>query len=104
MDVIYRYLDIVCKNTSGEEIKLYSEDYDEGIDEIKIRTSIRNENLNRGWIGDLTYSTEKAYDIDTTKEVENVAKSTYNDVLLASITVYNMDEGHITWEYRFLKK
>ena len=104
MDVIYRYLDIVCKNALGEEVKLYSEDYDECIDEIKIRTSIRNENLNRGWIGDLTYSTEKAYDIETTKEVENIAKSTYNDVLLASITVYNMDEGHITWEYRFLKK
>ena len=104
MDVIYRYLDIVCKNALSGEIKLYSEDYDESIDEIKIRTSIRNENLNRGWIGDLTYSTEKAYDIESAKEIENVAKSTYNDALLASITVYNMDMGHITWEYRFLKK
>ena len=103
MKVVYRYLDVVCKNTSGE-VKIYSEDYDESIDEIRIRTGIRNDQLERGWIGDLTYSTRKAYEIECGNETENVAQSTYNDVLLASITVCNVDEGVVIWEYRFLKK
>jgi hypothetical protein len=97
-------LDVICKGASGEEVKIYSEDYDESIDEIKIRTSIRNENLNRGWIGDLTYSTVSAYNLESCKELENVAKSTYNDVLLVNIIPWKIDEGVITWEYRFLKK
>jgi hypothetical protein len=104
MNIVYRYLDIVCRSASGEEIKLYADDYDECIDEIKIRTSVCNKNLNRGWIGDLTYSTKSAYDIESYTDVENVAQSTYHDVLLAHVTPYNMDEGVITWEYRFLKK
>ena len=104
MNVAYRYLDVVCKNTSGEEVKIYSEDYYESIDEIRIRAAIRNDQLNRGWIGDLTYSTVKAYDIESGAEVETVAQSTYTDVLLASITVCDVDDGHITWEYKFLKK
>ena len=41
MNVIYKYLDIICKDSSGEEIKIYSYDYDESIDEIKVRTNIR---------------------------------------------------------------
>lgn len=104
MNVVYRYLDVVCKSVSGEEVKFYAEDYDESIDEIKIRTSIRNDQLDRGWIGDLTYSTVHSYDVESGTEIENVAQSTYNDVLLASIIPWTIDEGVITWEYRFLKK
>lgn len=103
MNIIYRHLDIVCKNVS-EEVKLYATDYTEYIDEIKIRTDIRDDKLNRGWIGDLTYSTKVAYSHETGTEIENVAQSIYTEVLLASITVCSMDEGIITWEYRFLKK
>lgn len=104
MNTVYRYLDVVCKSESGEEIKIYSEDYDEYIDEIKISTCVRNSQLERGWIGDLTYSTMRAYDTQSGHEIESVAQSTYHDVLLASVTVYNTDDGHITWQYRFLKK
>lgn len=103
MNIVYRYLDIVCKNALGE-IEIYAEDYDECIDEIKIRTDIRDDGLSRGWIGDLTYSTRKAYSVESGTEIENVAKSTYNDVLLANITLYSTRDGVITWEYRFLKK
>ncbi len=104
MNVVYRYLDIVCKSASGEEVKIYSDDYDECIDEIKIITSVRSSQLDRGWIGDLTYSTVRAYDAQSGHEVEVVAQSTYHDVLLTNINVYNVDDGHITWQYRFLKK
>ena len=103
MNVAYRYLDIVCKNAS-EEVKIYASDYDECIDEIKIRTDIRDDRLNRGWIGDLTYSTRVAHSYDSFTEIDSVAQSTYTEVLLASVTVYSMDDGIITWEYRFLKK
>ena len=104
MNVVHRYLDVVCKNALGEEIKIYSEDYYESIDEIRVKTKIRNDQLNRGWMGDLTYSTVKAYGVESYGEIESVAQSTYNDVLLASVTVCDVDDGHITWEYRFLKK
>lgn len=103
MNVIYRHLDIVCKDELGE-IEIYAEDYDECIDEIKIRTDIRNDRLNRGWMGDLTYSTKKAYSLESGTAIENIAKSTYNDVLLASVTLYSAADRAITWEYRFLKK
>lgn len=103
MNVIYRYLDIVCKNESSE-VKIYSEDFDECMDEIKIRSTVRDDQLNRGWIGDLMYITKKAYDFESGREIENIAQSTYNDVLLAGVTAYSTDMGVITWEYRFLKK
>ncbi len=104
MNIVYRYLDIVCKNSSSEEIKMYSCDYDESIDEIKIRTEFRNTKLERGWIGDLSYTTVRAIEVDSANDVENVVKSEYKDVLLASVIPWTMDEGVITWEYRFLKK
>ena len=104
MNVVHRYLDVTLKCTSSEEIKIYACDYDECIDEIKIRTDIRNTQLDRGWMGDLTYVTVQALELETGKETENVAKSEYKDVLLASIIPWTMEDGVITWEYRFLKK
>lgn len=103
MNTIYRYLDITCKNESSE-VEIRSEDFNECMDEITIRTYMRNDQLNRGWVGDLTYTTKVAYSGETGEEIENVARSTYHDILLASITVHNTDEGVIHWEYRFLKK
>lgn len=103
MKVIDEDLDITCKNELCE-VKVYSNDYDESTDEIRIRTNVRDDQLNRGWIGDLTYSTRKSYDVESCHQVENIAKATYNDVLLASVTVYGINDGVITWEYRFLKK
>lgn len=103
MKIIDEYLDVICKNELVE-IQIYAEDYDESTDEIRIRTSIRDDQLNRGWIGDLTYSSRKAYNIESGHQVENIAQSTHNDVLLASVTVYGINDRTITWEYRFLKK
>lgn len=103
MNVVYSYLDIVCRSASGEEVKFYAEDYYESIDEIRIRTGARNDQLNRGWMGDLMYSARHAHDIEFGTEVESLAQATYKDVLLASITVCNVDE-YVVWEYRFLKK
>lgn len=104
MNTVHRYLDVICKDASGEEVKIYSEDYEEFLDEIKVRTKMRHDKLDRGWIGDLTYATVKAYEVESGTETEAVATSTYNDVLLANVTVYDTDDGMIIWEYRFLKK
>ncbi len=103
MNIIYEQLDVVCKNASGE-IRIYAEDYDESTDEIRIRSMIRNDQLDRGWIGDLTYSTGKAYDIESAHKIDNVVRATYNDVLLANVIAYSINDRAITWEYRFLKK
>ena len=104
MEIVHRYLNIVCRSTAGEEISLRSVDYDECIDEIKIRTYILNDKLNRGWIGDLTYTTERAYSCEFGEEIEYISTSEYKDVLLASVVPSTRDDGVITWEYRFLKK
>ena len=63
-------------------------------------------------MGNLEYSTHKAteykigeYDYDYPKAVDSVVSGKYEDVLLRSVNVWNMDEnGEITWEYTFLKK
>ena len=104
MKVVDRYLNIVCKDALNEEVQLDYCDYDETIDEIKIRTNFRNTSLYRGWVGDLAYNTIVAYEYDSIERTEDTAKSEYKDVLLASITPCAMDDGIITWEYRFLKK
>ena len=104
MNTVYRYLDITCKDASGRDVYFYTCDYDENIDEINIRSHARSFVLQRGWIGDLTYTTAKAMDLESGKDVEEVVKSEYKDVLLAKITPWSMDDGVITWEYKFLKK
>lgn len=104
MTVVDRYLHIICKDASGEEIEINSCDYDEAIDEIKIRTQFRNTLLCRGWMGDLTYKVIVSHDADSCEILKETVQSTYADVLLASIIPYTMDQGVITWEYRFLKK
>lgn len=104
MTVVDRYLNIICKDVSNEEIELRAWDYDETIDEIKIRTSLRNTLLYRGWIGDLTYKVIISHDVDSGENLKDTAQSTYKDVLLASIIPWKVDDDFITWEYRFLKK
>ena len=103
MNVVYEGLDVICKNAFGE-VKIYAGDYDESTDEIRIRSGIRNDQLNRGWIGDLICSTKKAYNFESWDKIDDVEMTTYNDVLLASVTVYSISDRVITWEYRFLKK
>lgn len=103
MNVVDKFLNIICKNESVE-VSISAEDYNIYSDEITIRSIIRYGELTRGWIGDLTCSTIKTY-AQQGNEVDNVFRETYHEVLLASVTPDHSDDcGYVSWNYRFLKK
>ncbi len=104
MNTIYENLNVICRDESNTYKILECSGYDESIDEIKIRTVVKNNELKRGWIGDLSYSTGKSIDILTADYVDFVVEDTYQDVLLRSVNIWTIDDGIITWEYTFLKK
>lgn len=103
MNTIHRGLDITCKD-STKMYNLMCSDYDESIDEVKIRTCIKENELCRGWIGDLRYKTRNSREIVTGDDTEFIAEDTYKDVLLKSVKIWSTDDGIVTWEYTFLKK
>lgn len=106
MKVAYDNLPCVHLKRNNKEYDLYMQYYDEVCDEIRIRTSIRETELCRGWIGDLFYKTANGFDIVSCEKAEcTEAYNGYTDVLLANIQIYSAEPGEpIIWEYRFLKK
>lgn len=100
---IHEGIDIVCKDENNS-FKLMCYGYDESVDEIKVRTLIKESELKRGWIGDLQYSTYKSLNPLNGKEFEEKAKEKYKDVLLTNVKIWSMDDNVIIWEYTFLKK
>lgn len=103
MNTIHEGLNVICK-TSDKAYELICASYDENLDEIKVRTVVKESELQRGWIGDLYYSTNRSIDIKTCENTEFVAENTYKDALLARVNIWDVDDGVITWEYTFLKK
>lgn len=76
----------------------------ETMDEIEITTSVYNDALKRGWIGDLSFQTYRTVDLANCQDTKPIRDS-HNDVLLASVRVWDVDpEGGVIWKYRFLKK
>lgn len=101
--IIHNGLTIFCKDENNiYEIK-ECVGYDENIDEIKIRTMVKNTELKRGWTGDLSYKTYDNIDLFDNYN-DSFAEDTYKDVLLRSVNIWSMEDGFITWEYTFLKK
>ena len=106
MKVAYSNLPCVTlKDKSGKTFDIWMNSYNEIGDEIWIRTAFREAEVNRGWLGDLSYQTACGYGTDG-KEVEGTeVADTYTDVLLASISVYEAEpNAPIIFEYKFLKK
>lgn len=102
MEAIYEYLEVTCKDKENS-FRLLCYGYDESVDEIKIRTNIKETELKRGWIGDLHYSTGKSFNLKS-EELGLKVEDAYKDVLLTSVRIWMIDENVITWEYTFLKK
>lgn len=99
---IHEYLNVICKNNNNIcEIKECS-GYDESVDEIKVRTVVNNNDLKRGWVGDLSYKTIKSSKLSG-ENINSFVENTYKDVLLKSVNIFSMDDGIITWEYTFCK-
>lgn len=59
MRVASNKFDVVCKDSQGNKYELWCFSYDELENIISIETSIYETELQRGWIGDLSYSTCK---------------------------------------------
>lgn len=94
---------VICKDDKNEYELLYPK-FNESDTEIKIETPCYNDDLHRGWIGDLSYKTDYGRDIKDCNYVHDIIKTeTYQDMLLSKINIVNND-GNIDWEYVFLKK
>ena len=79
-------------------------DFIDTMDEIEITTPVYNDELKRGWIGNLSFQTCCTFDFVDCNDAEPV-RDGYNDVLLASVRIWGADpESGVTWKYRFLKK
>lgn len=102
MNVIHERLKIFCKDNENEYELLFPS-FIENNAEIRVKSYAKNNDLYRGWIGDLFYNTISK----DVRDIENpIAKDTVElckDVLLAKINLLNTDNG-IEWEYVFLKK
>ena len=102
--VVSNNFDVICKDSRGDEYELLCFSYDEFENTITIETSVYNVELQRGWIGDLSYSAKKNFDIETADEYNFEIIDTYKDVLLTNITPSASHESATVWKYTFLKK
>ena len=106
MKVAYSNLPCVTlKDKSGKTFDIWANSYYELGDEINIKTSFRENEIKRGWIGDLSYQTTHGYGTDGEKVDDTEVTDTYTDVLLTSVSIYEAEfNAPIIWEYKFLKK
>lgn len=96
-------LKVFCKNDENKCELKFPEFY-ENDTEIKIKTPCYNDDLHRGWIGELSYKTGHGIDLQDYNHFHDIiATETYKDMLLAKINMIN-NNGNIDWEYVFLKK
>ena len=103
MDVVARYINVQCADCANayELFPSYIDEYD---DSIEIRTGVYNNELHRGWVGDLTY-----YGVGSTiqneNEKANTNRHTFKDVILQNITIWQCEpDSCVMWKYTFLKK
>ena len=96
--------DVICKDSQGSEHSLYAYDYNEFENTINVETQIYNTELQRGWMGDLSYSIRENVDIETLDENDFKIIDTYKDVLLTNIVPSASVDNTTVWKYTFLKK
>ena len=104
MRVVSNNFDVVCKDSRGDEHNLLCFSYDEFENTITIETSVYNTELQRGWIGDLSYSVNQNIDIETLDDNDFKIIDTYKDVLLTNIVPSASVDKTTVWKYTFLKK
>ena len=77
MRIVNDKFDVICKDSYGNEHELWCYSYDEFENTITIETSVYNTELQRGWIGDLSYSAKENVDIETLDEYDFKIIDTY---------------------------
>lgn len=97
-------VDLIFSNKT-EQFELYITDIYESEHEIEVYSEFLHPTLKRGWTGNLSYHTVKAYDIPSGDQInDDVYLVTVKDVLLRSVQCYNMsDDSPVEWKYTFLK-
>lgn len=102
MNVVTDYIKVQCIDCASvyELFPSYIDEYD---DSIEIRTGVYNNELRRGWIGDLTYY-GVGVNIQNENEKANTNKHAFKDVILQNITIWTCEpDSCIMWKYKFLK-
>ena len=108
MEVVYddkvkvALTDQMGNNIDFKTLNLYELD-----DEIRLQTSIINSDLQRGWIGDLTYQAVNGTELFSGNRIVDIqpVENTFQDVLLSRINLLEVQFGRpCIWEYVFLKK
>jgi hypothetical protein len=94
----------VLLNNKKDNFEMLAYEINESDDGIEVYSSFFNQNLQRGWVGDLTYHCYKGYVMHTDDEVEDYGLMTIKDVLLRNIQCHQASEHECTlWKYTFLK-
>jgi hypothetical protein len=95
---------IVVDDGKGNTYKLNATSYCEYGDEIIVETYLRDTDLERGWVGNLTYRYQHGINPDTAKCMENTDyEKTYYDVLLRRVEIESSGLSEVTsWKYIFL--
>ena len=102
MNVATNYIEIQCIDCANV-YELYPSYIDEYDDSIEVRTGIYNNELHRGWRGDLVYY-GIGVNIQNENEKANTNRHTFKDVLLQNITIWSCEpDNYIMWKYKFLK-
>lgn len=103
MDIAARYINVQCVDCANA-YELVPSYVDEDEDSIEIITEFYNNELRRGWVGDLTYYGVGS-PIQNEKEKANTNRHIFKDVILQNITIWNCEpDSFVMWKYRFLKK
>lgn len=103
MNVATNYIKIQCIDCANvhELFPLYIDECD---DSIEVRTGIYNNELRRGWMGDLTYY-GVGFNIQNENEKVNTNRHTFKDVILQNVAIWQCEsDSYVMWKYTFLKK
>lgn len=103
MNIVTDYIKVQCVDcASAHELFVsYIDEYD---DFIEVRTAVYNNELHRGWMGDLTYY-GVGVNIQNENEKADTNRHTFKDVLLQNITIWTCEpDSCIMWKYKFLKQ
>lgn len=105
MEAVYDTVKIILKDKADNELDFKIVDFYELDEEIRIVTTVRNEDVQRGWIGDLIYETKRGIELNSLDEIDKPITQIFNDVLLARITLQEARfQEACMWQYVFLKK
>ena len=97
---------IALRDKNGNEIQMLICSYDTyGDDEIVIKSTIRETDLYRGWLGDMVCYVPDGKDYQMGNVIDGTSTSeVYRDVLLRNISIDSAEmQEAAMWKYTFLK-